>query len=70
MTKVLQNRLSDIREACIKNKHKDTVIRLSICEISELITGLKVLNAFDYVLDDEIQIKHNRATKNKLNCKS
>lgn len=69
-TKVLQNRLSEIREACIKNNHKETLVKLSNQEMSEIITALKMLNAFDDILDDEIQIKHNRCMKNKLNRNS
>lgn len=70
MTKVLENKLSEIREASIKNKQKEVMLNITIHELSMIITGLKMSNAFDDVLDDEIAIKHNRGMKNKLNRKS
>ena len=70
MTRVLQEKLSKLREDLIQNKQKETLINISVHELSMIITGLKMSNAFDNVLDEEIQIKHNRSTKNKLNRKS
>lgn len=70
MTRVLQEKLSKLREELIQNKQKETIINLSVHELSMIITGLKMSNAFDDVLDEEIQIKHNRGMKNKLNRKS
>ena len=70
MTKVLLKELSKLREELIKNKQKETVLKVSVHELSMIITGLKMSNAFDDVLDEEIQIKHNRSMKNKLNRKS
>lgn len=70
MTRVLQEKLSKLREDLIQNKQKETLINISVHELSMIITGLKMSNAFDNVLDEEIQIKHNRSMKNKLNRKS
>ena len=39
-------------------------------ELSMIITGLKMSNAFDDILDEEIELKHNRSMKNKSNRKS
>lgn len=65
MTKVLEKKLSELRESMIKNKHKETVLNITLHELSMIITGLKMSNAFDDVIDEEIAIKHNRAYKNK-----
>lgn len=70
MTRILQEKLSKLREDLIQNKQKETLINISVHELSMIITGLKMSNAFDNVLDEEIQIKHNRSMKNKLNRKS
>lgn len=70
MTRVLEKQLSDIRESMIKNKQKETSITITLHQVSMIITGLKLSNAFDDVLDEEIEIKHNRGIKNKLNRRS
>ena len=70
MPKVLLNKLSKLRENMVNNKQKETVLNISLHELSMIITGLKMSNAFDDVLDDEIAIKHNRGIKNKLNRES
>ena len=70
MTRVLQEKLSKLREDLIRNKQKETLINISVHELSMIITGLKMSNAFDNILDEEIEIKHNRSMKNKLNRKS
>lgn len=70
LTKVLLVKLSKLREDMVHNKQKETILNISLHEISEIITGLKMTNAFDDVLDDELAIKHNRGMKNKLNRKS
>lgn len=70
MTRVLQEKLSKLREDLINNKQKDTLIKVSVHELSIIITGLKMSNAFDNVLDEEIEIKHNRSMKNKINRQS
>ena len=58
MTKVLLEELSKLREEIIKNKQKETVLKVSVHELSMIITGLKMSNAFDDILDEQIQIKH------------
>ncbi len=70
MTRILQEKLSKLREDLIQNKQKETLINISVHELSMIITGLKMSNAFDDILDEEIEIKHNRSMKNKLNRKS
>lgn len=70
MTRILQEKLSKLREDLIRNKQKETLINISVHELSMIITGLKMSNAFDNILDEEIAIKHNRSMKNKLNRKS
>ena len=60
MTKVLLEELSKLREELIKNKQKETVLKVSVHELSMIITGLKMSNAFDDILDEEIQIKHKK----------
>lgn len=70
MTRILQEKLSKLREDMINNKQKETILNISLNELSIIITGLKLSNSFDGVLDDEISIKHNRSMKNKLNRKS
>lgn len=70
MTRILQEKLSKLREDLIQNKQKETLINISVHELSMIITGLKMSNAFDNILDEEIEIKHNRSMKNKLNRKS
>lgn len=70
MTRVLQEKLSKLREDLIRNKQKETLINISVHELSMIITGLKMSNAFDNILEEEIEIKHNRSMKNKLNRKS
>lgn len=69
MTRILQEKLSKLREDLIQNKQKETLINISVHELSMIITGLKMSNAFDNILDEEIKIKHNRSMKNKLNRK-
>ena len=66
MTRILQEKLSKLREDLIQNKQKETLINISVHELSMIITGLKMSNAFDNVLDEEIEIKHNRSMKNKI----
>ena len=63
MTRILQEKLSKLREDLIQNKQKETLINISVHELSMIITGLKMSNAFDNVLDEEIEIKHNRCMK-------
>lgn len=70
MTRILQEKLSKLREDLIQNKQKETLINISVHELSIIITGLKMSNAFDNILDEEIEIKHNRSMKNKLNRKN
>lgn len=70
MTKTLLEALSKTREELMKNKQKEVNLKLSVHQLSVIITGLKMSNAFDEVLDDEIAIKHNRGMKNKLNRES
>ena len=70
MTRILQEKLSKLREDLIQNKQKETLINISVHELTMIITGLKMSNAFDNILDEEIEIKHNRSMKNKLNRKS
>lgn len=70
MTRVLQEKLSKLREDLIQNKQKETLINISVHELSMIITGLKMSNAFDDILDEEIELKHNRSMKNKSNRKS
>ena len=70
MTRILQEKLSKLREDLIQNKRKEILINISVHELSMIITGLKMSNAFDNILDEEIEIKHNRSIKNKLNRKS
>lgn len=70
MTRILQEKLSKLREDLIQNKQKETLINISVHELSMIITGLKMSNAFDNILDEEIEIKYNRSMKNKLNRKS
>ena len=70
MTRILQEKLSKLREDLIQNKQKETLINISVHELSMIITGLKMSNAFDNILDEEIEIKHNRSMKNKLNRKN
>ena len=65
MTKVLLEELSKLREELIKNKQKETTLKVSTRQLSVIILGLKMSNAFDDILDEEIQIKHNRK-KDKL----
>lgn len=59
MTKVLLEELSKLREELIKNKQKETTLKVSTRQLSVIILGLKMSNAFDDILDEEIQIKHN-----------
>ena len=66
MTRILQEKLSKLREDLIQNKQKETLINISVHELSMIITGLKMSNAFDNILDEEIEIKHNRSMKNKI----
>lgn len=63
MTRILQEKLSKLREDLIQNKQKETLINISVHELSMIITGLKMSNAFDNVLDEEIEIKYNRCMK-------
>ena len=63
MTKVLLEELSKLREELIKNKQKETTLKVSTHQLSIIITGLKMSNAFDDILDEEIQIKHNGRMK-------
>lgn len=70
MTRILQEKLSKLREDLIQNKQKETLINISVHELSMIITGLKMSNAFDDILDEEIELKHNRSMKNKSNRKS
>lgn len=70
MTRILQEKLSKLREDLIQNKQKETLINISVHELSMIITGLKMSNAFDDILDEEIELKHNRNMKNKSNRKS
>lgn len=70
MTRILQEKLSKLREDLIQNKQKETLINISVHELSMIITGLKMSNAFDDILDEEIELKHNRTMKNKSNRKS
>ena len=70
MTKILQEKLSKLREDLIQNEQKETLINISVHELSMIITGLKMSNAFDDILDEEIELKHNRSMKNKSNRKS
>ena len=63
MTRILQEKLSKLREDLIQNKQKETLINISVHELSMIITGLKMSNAFDNILDEEIEIKHNRSMK-------
>lgn len=65
MTRVLEAKLSELRESMVKNKHKETTLNITLHELSMIITGLKMSNAFDDVIDEEIAIKHNRAYKNR-----
>ena len=65
MTKVLLEELSKLREELIKNKQKETTLKVSTRQLSVIILGLKMSNAFDDILDEEIQVKHNRK-KDKL----
>lgn len=65
MTRVLEKKLSELRESMIKNKHKETTLNITLHELSMIITGLKMSNAFEDVIDEEIGIKHNRAYKNR-----
>ena len=60
MTRILLEELSKLREELIKNKQKETVLKVSVHELSMIITGLKMSNAFDDILDEEIQIKHKK----------
>lgn len=70
MTRILQEKLSKLREDLIQNEQKETLINISVHELSMIITGLKMSNAFDDILDEEIELKHNRSMKNKSNRKS
>ena len=70
MTRILQEKLSKLREDLIQDKQKETLINISVHELSMIITGLKMSNAFDDILDEEIELKHNRSMKNKSNRKS
>lgn len=70
MTRILQEKLSKLREDLIQNEQKETLINISVHELSMIITGLKMSNAFDDILDEEIKLKHNRSMKNKSNRKS
>ena len=63
MTRILQEKLSKLREDLIQNKRKEILINISVHELSMIITGLKMSNAFDNILDEEIEIKHNRSMK-------
>lgn len=63
MTRDLQNKLSNLREELIKNNEKEVQLNLSLHELGMIITGLKMSNAFDDVIDEEIKIKHNRYKK-------
>ena len=60
MTKVLLEELSELREELIKNKQKETTLKVSTRQLSVIILGLKMSNAFDDILDEEIQIKHKK----------
>ena len=60
MTKVLLEELSELREELIKNKQKETTLKISTRQLSVIILGLKMSNAFDDILDEEIQIKHKK----------
>ena len=63
MTRILQEKLSKLREDLIQNEQKETLINISVHELSMIITGLKMSNAFDDILDEEIELKHNRSMK-------
>lgn len=63
MTRILQEKLSKLREDLIQNKQKETLINISVHELSMIITGLKMSSAFDDILDEEIELKHNRSMK-------
>lgn len=63
MTRILQEKLSKLREDLIQDKQKETLINISVHELSMIITGLKMSNAFDDILDEEIELKHNRSMK-------
>ena len=60
MTKVLLEELSELREELIKNKQKEIALKVSTRQLSVIILGLKMSNAFDDILDEEIQIKHKK----------
>lgn len=60
----LINILSKQREKAVKNGDKLLLLNVSVKELTEIITGLKMNEAFDRVLDEEIKIKDNRR-KNK-----
>ena len=62
-TRILQEKLSKLREDLIQNKQKETLINISVHELSMIITGLKMSSAFDDILDEEIELKHNRSMK-------
>ena len=70
MTDALEKKLSEIREDMRDNKQKETMLSLSISELSMIIMGLKMSIAFDDILDEEIALKHSRAMKNKLDRKN
>ena len=63
MIRILQEKLTKLREELIQNKQKETLINISVHELSMIITGLKMSNAFDNILNEEIEIKHNRRIK-------
>ena len=52
MTRILQEKLSKLREDLIQNKQKETLINISVHELSMISTGLKMSNAFDDILDE------------------
>lgn len=56
----LEELLSKIREDMIKNQKKEIKLNFTLNQINMIITGLKMSNALEKVIDEEINIQHHQ----------
>ena len=58
MTKKLENKLNNIRISMAKNKQDMANLNLTLKEINAIVIGLKLTNAYEDILDEELKLKH------------
>lgn len=58
MTKELENKLNNIRIPMVKNKQDMANLNLTLKEINAIVIGLKLTNAYEDILDEELKLKH------------